>query len=508
MSGSVKIIENGLVFTGDKKHNAGRLTLLIQNGYIVDIGKPMQALKALHPSAEVIDATDKILLPGFVDAHHTGESFILRYLSPGQPIMRRTKNSIMSKAVGYLRKEASYEDFLNLYRLSYCAALKSGITTIAEYGVDTPVNSFPASLEAMRQANVRGIIGLHNSDQIEAAKKLHAASCRFACTISNEEDLTAYNFQFIIRIAHELKWPVILHLGQTQHGCDIVKKNFNKSIMQLYTDYHVFDFPVRLLHLACLDDNDAEIISKSGVPLILSPLSILRKRTNIPPFEKLLRHNVTLALGSDWGAAQPLENIQSYVSILKILGLPSPEAHNLLALHTKNGAQALALDNEIGTLEIGKKADIVFLDLSGFRMNALLADENNDSVLDVVLQEAASQYVSDVMINGEFYVRRGQLLAYSEDDLVNEGNAILRKIIQACGQNKPSGLKSTPVFQISIKRRQEDENQSNELPCEEGFKIIRKEKPRVGFENKENTSTDAANKPKKIIRKIFGDDEV
>ncbi len=507
MSESVKIIENGLVFTGDKRNNAGRLTLLIQNGHIVDIGKPIQALKALHPSAEFIDASDKILLPGFVDAHHAGESFILRYLSSGQPIVRWTKNSIMSKALDYLRKEASYEDFLNLYRLSYCAALKSGITTIAEYGFDTPEHSFSASLEAMRQTNIRGIIGLHNSDQIEAAKKLHDTSCRFACTISSEEDLTAYNFQFIIRIAHELNWPVILHLGQTQHGCDVVKKNFNKSIMQLYADYHVFDFPVHLLHLACLDDNDTEIISKSGVPLILSPLSILRKRTNIPPFEKLLRHNVTLALGSDWGA-QPLENIQSYASILKILGLPSAEAHKLLALHTKNGAQALALENEIGTLEIGKKADIAFLDLSGFRMNALLADENNDRVLDVVLQEATSQYVSDVMINGEFYVRKGHLLAYSEDDLVNEGKAILRKIIQAGGQNKPSGSKSTPVFQISINRRKNDEDHSNELPFEEGFKIIRKEKTRIGLENKENTSTGTAKKPNKIINKIFGDDEV
>jgi 5-methylthioadenosine/S-adenosylhomocysteine deaminase len=503
-----KIIENGLIFTGDKQHHAGRVNLLIQGESIVDIGKPIHVLKSLHPSAEVIDAADKVILPGFVDAHHSGESFILRYISSGQPMSRWNKNSIVGNAIEYLRKEATYEEFLNLYRLSYCAALKSGITTVAEYGFDTPEHSFTAVLEAMRQANVKGIVGLHNSDQIENAKKLHETSSRFACAISNEENLTTYNFQSTIRIAHELRWPIMLHLGQTQHGYDVVKKNFNKSIAQLYADYHVLDFPVHLLHLACLDDNDAEIIAKSGAPLILSPLSILRKRTNIPPFEKLYRHNVSLAFGSDWGIGQPLENIQTYTSLIKTLGLPVYVASDLLALHTKNGAQALGLSKEIGTIEIGKKADIIFLDLSGFRMNTVLADGNDDRVLEVVLQEATSQNVSDVMINGEFYVREGHLLTYSEEDLVNEGRAVLKKLLHVIGQDKSLGSKSAPVLQLSIKHEKENENPASETSYEEGFKIVRKEKDRVDFNNEVNTSRDIINKTTKKISKVFGDDEV
>jgi 5-methylthioadenosine/S-adenosylhomocysteine deaminase len=503
-----KIIENGLVFTGDKLHHAGRLNLLVQNGCIADIGKPVQVLKSLHPSAEVIDAIDKVILPGFVDAHHSGESFILRYIGSGQPISRWNKNSIVNLAIDYLRDEATYEEFLNLYRLSYCAALKSGITTIAEYGFDTPEHSLPAIIEAMRQANVRGIVGLHNSDQIEHAKKLNGSLFGFSCAISNEENLTTYNFQSTIRIAHELRWPVMLHMGKTQRGCDIVKKNFNKSIAQLYADFHVFDFPAHLVHLACLDENDTEIIAKSGTPLILSPLSVLRERTNIPPFEKLFKHKVLLAFGSDWGAAQPLENIQTYNSIIKTLGLPVYEAYDSLALHTKNGAKALGLDNEIGTIEIGKKADIVFLDLSGFRLNAVLADENNERVLDAVLQEASSQYVSDVMIDGEFYVREGHLLTYSEEDLVNDGNTVLRKILNVTGQNKTLEAKSAPVFQLPLQHEKIVENSANEMPCEEGFKIVQKEKTRINFKDEVNTSIDSKNSPMKKINKVFGDDEV
>jgi 5-methylthioadenosine/S-adenosylhomocysteine deaminase len=508
MNESTKIIENGFVFTGDKQHHAGRLTLLIQKGRIVDIGKPVQVLKALHPTAEVINAADKVLLPGFVDAHHAGESFILRYITSGQPMSRWNKNSTISLAIDYLRKEATYEEFLNLYRMSYYAALKSGITTVAEYGFDTPEHSFSATLEAMRQANVRGVIGLHNGDQIEVARTLHETSFRFACAITDEENLTTYNLQSTIRTAHELQWPVMLHLGQTQHGFDVVKKNFNKSIAQLYADYHVFDLPVHLTHLACFDDGDAEIIAKSGTPLVLSPLSIFRKRTDIPPFEKLFRHNVTLAFGSDWGAAQPLENIQSYTFLLKMLGLPVDKAYNLLALHTKNGARTLGLDTEIGTIEIGKKADIVFLDLSEFRMNTVLADENNERILDVVLQEATSYHVSEVMINGEFYVREGHLLTYSEDDLKNEGQAVLTKILQVIGHKKSFMPTSAPVLQLSTQRKDENKIPANELPYEESFKVVRKETAPTDFESKVDASMNTTSKLPNNVRKIFGDDEV
>jgi 5-methylthioadenosine/S-adenosylhomocysteine deaminase len=507
MNEPTKIIENGFVFTGDKQHHAGRLTLLIQKGRIVDIGKSVQVLKVLHPTAEVIDAAGKVILPGFVDAHHSGESFILRYVTSGQPISLWNKNSTISLAIDYLRKEATYEEFLNLYRLSYCAALKSGITTVAEYGFDTPEYSFSAALEAMRQANVRGVIGLHNGDQIEAARMLHGTSSRFACVITDEENLTTYNFQSTIRTAHELQWPVMLHLGQTRHGFDVVKKNFNKSIAQLYADYRVFDFPVHLMHLARFDIGDVEIIAKSDIPLVLSPSAILRKETDIPPFEELRKHKVMLALGSDWGAAQPLENIQSYISLLKMLGLPVDKAYGLLALHTKNGARALGLDTEIGTIEIGKKADIVFLDLSEFRMNTVLADENNERMLDVVLQETTSHHVSEVMINGEFYVREGHLLTYSEDDLTHEGQAVFQKILQMIGQKKSFVPTSAPVLQLSTQRHGGNEIPANELPYEEGYKVVRKETAPNGFEKKTDATMNTTGKLPDNVRKIFDDDE-
>ncbi len=132
MSDSIKIIENGFVFAGDKQKRAGMLTLIVQNGRIIEIGKRADALKVMYPKAEIIDAAGKIILPGFVDAHHSGESFILRYLTYGQPMSRWNKSQIISRAINYLHKEATFQEYLSMYRLSYFAALKCGVTTLAE----------------------------------------------------------------------------------------------------------------------------------------------------------------------------------------------------------------------------------------------------------------------------------------------------------------------------------------------------------------------------------------
>jgi 5-methylthioadenosine/S-adenosylhomocysteine deaminase len=508
MSDSIKIIENGYVFTGDKQNHAGRLTLLLQKGRLIELGRRADALKATYPNAEVIDAGGKIIFPGFVDAHHTGISFIMRYLTSGQPMSQWSRNQGVRRAFDYLRTEATFQEFLSLYRLSYYAALKSGITTVAEFGINTPEHSLTASLEALQQTNQRGFIGLHNGDQIEVARKLRESPIRFGIVIADEENLTTYNLQSSIRFARELQWPLLLHLGQTRHAYTCVKKNFNKSIAQIYTEYRAIDSPAQLLHLACFEEEDYEIIAKSHVPLIYSPSAILQKGTDIPPFQELLKRKIPMALGSDWGAAQPLENIQTYCSMLTMLGLLHEHASGLLALHTSNGARALGLQAEIGSLEPGKKADLVFLDLSEFRMNTILAEDQPERILDVILQEAGSQQVSDVMINGEFYVREGHVLTYSEEDMAREGHAIFKKLASFREQKTAAQPLPATILQFPAQQKNGRTLFSDDMPLEEGFRVIRKEGSPSPSQGKGAPSQESAGELPKNVKKIFGDDDV
>ena len=508
MNESVKIIENGIVFTGDRQNRAGQFTILIQNERIIDIGKPAQVLRAMYPSAEVIDATGKILMPCFIDAHHTGESFLLRYLTMDLSMSKWSKDPSFQKAIEYLKKDASYEELNSLYRLSFYSAIKSGVTTLSEFGIDNPEHSFRAAFDAMQQTNIKGFIGLQNGDQIETARILKDKSIRYALVIADEENLTTYNLQSSLRLARELQWPIILHLGQSKRACEIVKKNFNKSIAKLYNEFHIFDTPIQLLHLAYYEEDDLELVEKSGVPIVLSPSAILQKETDLPPFEEFNRHGIPIALGTDWGITQPLENIQTYCSILKMIGLTRKKPFDLLAMHTKLGAQALGIENDVGSIEVGKKADIAFLNLADFRMNAILVDESMQNVLDCILHEGASHHVSEVMIHGEFYLREGHLLTYSEDDLSREAKDILSKL-QSLGGSKPTAaIPTTNIFQLNPQQNEEKKYSEGEESFEEGFKILRKgtipQTPREKIEQ----GKEIRNELSENVRKIFGEDDL
>jgi 5-methylthioadenosine/S-adenosylhomocysteine deaminase len=483
------------------------MTLLIQNGRILDIGKPAPVLKSMFPSAEVIDAHGKVIVPGFVDAHHSGESFILRYITSDYPSVKRSKNAALQHAYEFLKTKATYDDFLKLYRLSYYAALRSGVTTISEYGMDTSLHSFAASLEAMRQANVRGFIGVHNSDQIETALKMQQSAVRFALVIEDEENLTTYSMQSTLRTAQTLHWPIILHVGKDRRAYEIVKKNFAKSITQLFQEHRVFEQQVQLIHLACLEPADYGVLAKTGIPLVFSPSALLQSDMDRLPFNELLKHGIPLALCSDWGAAHPIENIRALAAILGVYGAAQISPFDLLALQTKNGAAALGLGTEIGSIEIGKKADLVFLDLADFRLNGVLDGENAGRVLHIILEEAPSQLVSDVMINGEFYVRAGHVLTYSEDDLAADGHAILKTLTTALAGQISSAQTAAPVFPLQTHARRKQDRKTDDTVLEEGFRMARKDSV-PGAEMKSEQSTSMSPKLPDNVRKIFGDDDV
>ncbi len=506
MAESKKIIANGFVFTGDAQNHAGRMSLLLINDRITDVGKHPDVLKHLYPDAEVIDASGKVILPGFIDAHFSGESFLLHYFTLGHPSAKWKRIPSIRKAMEFFYEVASLEELSAMYRLAYFAALRSGITTVAEYGMDHLDFSFRAAYDSMQRAELRGFIGLHNADQIEAARTIHNPTIKFALVIENEADITTYGLQSTIRTAKEHQWPIILHLGQSPEGFETIKRNFRTSIIQFYHEYRLFDLPVHVAHLVSYEEQDYDLLAKSKKPFIFSPNSILKKETMFPPLGELSKHKIPFALGTDWGMPAPLENIRAYSSILQSLSLPAEKPFQLLALHTRNAAQALGMAAETGSIETGKKADLVFLDATDFRLHSALNEDNPEISLRLLLDEAGSHDVCDVIIHGEFYVRDRHILTYAEEDLIRESDQLFRTLNSRIVE-KSAAVENTSakILPIDSAYRQPIANENEELPMEEGFRIIKKKS-----ENQDNAATPIKHDAPKLpstIKRIFGDED-
>jgi 5-methylthioadenosine/S-adenosylhomocysteine deaminase len=509
---TTKIIEQGIVVTGDAQNRVGPYALLIRNDRIVDVVAQAEPLKHQFPGAEVIDAKGKVLLPGFIDAHYHGESFLLRHIVGTTPMLRWDRDRRFTAAYAYLNGDASREELDSLYRIAYCNALKAGITCLADFGLDNLDFSPASSFEEMKRAELKGCIGLHNGDQIETSRTLQSPSIKYAVTISGEEELTTYSLQSALRSADDLKIPIMVHLGETRRALETLKKNFHKTTIQLLNEYRLFDLTIQLSHLSVLEGDDAEILAAMKTPVVVTPQSAILKDVDLPPVGDLLARGVPIALGSDWGVLDPFINLRSLVSLVRTHNRPLPTPFELLAMCTRNPARVLGFQDEVGTLEPGKKADIAFVDISDTHSGFAALGGNYANLLSTVLLESSSRDVSEVMINGNFYVRKGTVLTYSEEDLLNDGTRLMGKLLDQSRQKegiRPS--QSTAVSAPVLSFDQESSDEESVGGGDEGFRIVRKDHESSGPQKKIiplRAEPPRSVETPKTIRKVFGEDDV
>jgi len=514
MSESVKIIENGLVVTCDAEAHIGSFAVLVKDDRIAEVNPSAAGLKARYPQAEVIDASEKIIFPGFIDAHYHGESFVLRNWTAGVPASKWHKFPAVRKALSYVHREATKDELAPLYRTAYFSALKSGITTISEFGFDNLDGPLLAACEAMKRSDLKGFVGIHNGEQADRARMQPHAAVHYAFVLPGEDDLTVYNLQTALRLASETHWPIISHLGESRKGLETTKRNFHRSIVRVLEEYKVLLQPVHLVHLASLDAGDDVVLGRMHIPVILNPTSILSKNTDLPPLEKLMGNGIPLALCSDWGVPDPFENMRSARLLARLCGAEPIPAQDLILMHTLQAARALHVHQDVGSLEGGKKADLTFLDVSDLRSALPQEHGNITALLERIIQDAGARHVSDVMINGEFFLRKGQVMTYAEEDLKREYREAVSRISEKTGIGQegpdPDLVVHTDTPIIPLHNTTAPPVTSGDEHFEEGFRIVgttgslqqspRKETKRANLPEVED--------PPKPVRRVYGDDDL
>ncbi|HLA69216.1 MAG TPA: amidohydrolase family protein [Bacteroidota bacterium] len=520
MAESTKIIENGFLIACDRQGTMGFFALLVKDDRIAEISNRSDGFKARFPNAEIVDASEKILFPGFIDAHYHGESFVLRNWTTGIPMARWHKDHGARNILKYVYRQAGKDELTVLYRAAYFSALKSGITFISEFCFDNLDAPFVAAREAMKRSDLKGFVGAHNGEQVEQARIQSFQSVRNAMVLPGEDDLTTYNLQTTLRTASEFHWPIVSHLGETRRGLETLKRNFNRSVARILDEYRLFTLPLQLVHCVSLEEGDQSFLAKAQTPLILNAASILSKGSEVPPLDLLMGAGMTLALCSDWGAPDPFENMRALQLLVRMRGMEALDPRTVLAAHTLNAARALGVQDETGSIESGKKADIAFLDVSDLRLQLALLRGNQSTILSNLIAQATTQMVSDVMINGEFFLRKRQVMTYAEEDLKKEYREILERFALRSGMplSEP-GIRSipeeskqaTPILPLTTTRpavHPETGDLMNE-PFDEGFRIVGTN----GAPDAPPRKPDPEEKEKdrelpKTARRVFGDDDI
>jgi cytosine/adenosine deaminase-related metal-dependent hydrolase len=225
--------------------------------------------------------------------------------------------------------------------------------------------------------------------------------------------------------------PWNTHVLETKVQAVTGPEFYDKSIVEHLAELGVLTPRLALIHGVWLKERDMELLAGSETSVVHNPVSNLKVGSGIAPIRDMLKAGVNVALGCDNSGAVDTQNMFETMKFAALLPeVEGPEfavwepARQVLRMATIHGAKSVLLEDSIGSLEVGKRADIVLYDLETQPFTPL-----NDPERQLVYSETG-QSVDTVLVDGNVVVENGQLLTMDEEAVLREAE----EIGQAFGQ--------------------------------------------------------------------------
>jgi 5-methylthioadenosine/S-adenosylhomocysteine deaminase len=414
------LVTNGTVVTMDAARTVvERGAVAIADGRILEVG-PAAEVEARHPGAERIDARGGIVLPGLINAHTHAAMVLFRGLADDLDLMDWLEGHIFPAEAKYVD-----EDFVRAgTRLACLEMLRGGTTTMVDLYYYEDAVAEEVERCGMRGVLAQTVIGFPAPD-FATVEEAMAATRRFAerwrgharidAAIAPHAlyTLTGEQMTAVHSLAAELDLPMITHMAEDRSELARVLERTGKRSIAVFDELEALDDRVLGAHVVEATPDEITLLAERGVGVAHCPQSNMKVGAGIAPVVAMIAAGVAVGLGTDGaGSNNDLDLWEEIDTAAKLQKLASGDpkaldARQALAMATIEGARAIDLEDEIGSLEPGKRADLVVVRTSGAHQQPQPAMPNPYSLL--VYATKASD-VDIVMVEGHVVVRDGQVL--------------------------------------------------------------------------------------------------
>src|SRR5215813_563663 len=416
------IISGGTVVTMDAKHTIqDDAAIAIKGDTIVAIG-PRHQITAWYESAQTVDAAGKLILPGFDNGHTHVPMTLFRGLHDDV-----TLNDWLYKYIFPAEAKNVNEDFVRWgTRLAAAEQIRSGVTTFADmyYFED-------AVAEETKAAGMRGVLGEtwidfpapDNKSEAEVLAYtekflqkwqgdalIHAAAAPhsiYTCSAKTLQDAAG--------LARKYHAPILIHMAEMKKEWEDSEKANGMSPVQYLEKIGVLGPDIVAAHCIFVDEADRKLLAERGVGCVHNPSSNMMIASGVSPVPELRAAGVAVGLGTDGPAGSNndldlMEEIDLAAKLAKVTRMDplAINARAVVEMATIEGARAVHMEKEIGSLEKGKKADLILIGLD---------EPNAVPMFDAYAQIAYALKGSDVqtvVIGGRVVMRDRKLLTIDE----------------------------------------------------------------------------------------------
>ena len=443
LGGSIDLlITGGTVVTMDGER------LIFDNGFVAIRGERIIAvgdaarLKAKgYQARQTIDARGKLVLPGLVNAHTHIPMVLFRGIADDLNLQDwLTKYIFPAEA-----KNVTREFVVAGTQLGLAEMIRGGITTYADmyYFED-------AIAEETKRAGVRGVLGETVIDFPVADNKTWAEAMvyteRFLKRWKGDSLITAAvaphapytvskeHLNEVRALAEKLDAPILTHLAEAPTETEFMAKTYN-SRPAMYLERINFLSPrVLAAHAVHINGEEIAILKRREVGVAHCPQSNMKLASGTAPVPAMLKAGLRLGLGTDGAASNHdlslWEEMDSAAKLHKLIsGDPTAvPAQDVLAMATIGGARALHLEQEIGSLETGKRADVILVDLNALHLTPIY------NPLSHLVYATKASDVSDTIVNGRVLMRNRRLLTLNEEAVKSKARTYQKQISQSLKQ--------------------------------------------------------------------------
>jgi 5-methylthioadenosine/S-adenosylhomocysteine deaminase len=440
MPGTI-LIKGGTVVTMDARGGVSEADLLVRDGRIESVGA-----HAGHAADETIDARGCVVLPGFVQTH----------VHLCQTLFRGAADDL--ELIDWLKKrvwplEAAHDtrSIRASARLAVAELLKGGTTcaltmetvrhteevfrVVEETGFRATVgkcmmdqgDGVPAGLQEEAESSIGESLALLEKWHGAAGGRIrYCFAPRFAVSCTREL------LERVARLARERGVLIHTHASENRTEIEMVERQTGRRNVEYLDSVGITGPHVALAHCVHVNEDEMGLLARTGTHVAHCPSSNLKLGSGIAPVAEMLERGVSVSIGADGAPCNNRLDMFTEMRAAALLqkvtrGTTALPAERVLRMATLDGARALGLEGEIGSLEAGKRADITVLDLGRLHLTP------RPDIISTVVYAAEAADVRTVLVDGRVLLREGALTTINERETIDEALEQYRLLADRAG---------------------------------------------------------------------------
>jgi 5-methylthioadenosine/S-adenosylhomocysteine deaminase len=429
------IIKGGTLLTMvDHEVPMEKVTVLIKKEKILDI---TSFSKQIYPEeAEIINAENCIIMPGLVNAHSHTAMTLFRGYADDLPLNEWLHEKIFPAEATHLNPENVYWGSL----LGCLEMIATGTTSFIDgyFFQDETVRAVDKS--GLRALIAQGIIDFPAPGVPDPEKNLLTGE-EFIRKWLNFSDLimpglfchspvtcSADTIEGAMEISEKYSLPMQIHLSETSNDVEEIIKRTGKRPVLYLKDLGLLRDNLIAAHSIHLDDGEIELLSRENVSVVHAPESNMKLSSGIARISGMIERGIKVGIGTDGCASNNNLDLFKEMDFAAKLGKVSTHdpvnmsAETVMRMATSWGAKIMGLGNEIGTIEKGKRADVIVVDMNSPHLIPLY------NPVSTMVYSAKGSDVKDVIVNGKILMKDRRFRTLDKEEIIDRVKAISRTI--------------------------------------------------------------------------------